>query len=403
MLTPTTEQDLAQIIAAAKGPLRILGGGTRPTGYSDGDDLSTRKLSGITLYEPGALTMVARAGTPLAEVEAALAMENQQLAFEPMDHRPLLRIKGEPTIGGVFAANVSGPRRIQCGAARDFLLGVRFIDGQGRILTNGGRVMKNVTGYDLVKLMAGSRGTLGVMSEVSFKVLPAPEHSATLELNALSPAAAVHVMARALGSPFDITGAAYLPGPNSTASRTCFRLEGFTDSVRYRLQALSSWLSANVDPKVIEEQHAHSELWRGIRDVSRFKDHVAVWRISTKPSNSLKLLDMMDQMHSYDWMLDWGGGLLWIAVTQNHLLQIASYGDEGKHDEPLEGIRVLHENLRHNVGLLGGHATLTKAPNDARAVLNAFQSEPLPVAALSNRIRQKFDPRAILNPGLMEG
>jgi glycolate oxidase FAD binding subunit len=182
MMTPNSEAELAQIVADAKAPLAIHGGGTRGVAV-DGDALSTANLSGIELYEPGALTIVVKAGTPVAEVDAALAIEGQRLAFEPMDHRGLLGATGTPTMGGLIAANISGPRRIQAGAARDFALGVRFVDGRGEIIKNGGRVMKNVTGYDLVKLMSGSHGTLGVLTEVSLKVLPMPETEATLLLH----------------------------------------------------------------------------------------------------------------------------------------------------------------------------------------------------------------------------
>ncbi|MEL7414796.1 MAG: FAD-binding protein, partial [Pseudomonadota bacterium] len=216
-LSPTTEDALSAAIAdarAASTPLEIVGGGTRlglgkPVQASD--QLSTRGLSGITLYEPGALTLVAQAGTPLAEIEEALARENQRLAFEPMDHRALLGSEGEPTIGGVVAANVSGPRRVQAGACRDSLIGVRFVDGRGTVLKNGGRVMKNVTGYDLVKLMAGSYGTLGILTEVSFKVLPAPEARQVLLFDGLDVAQAVACMTEAMGSPYDLSGAAHLP------------------------------------------------------------------------------------------------------------------------------------------------------------------------------------------------
>ena len=186
----SSEEELAEAVRDAGGPLRIRGGGTRPVGRPvAGAALDVSGLCGIRLYEPGALTLVAAAGTPLAEIEAALAGEGQRLAFEPADWRGLLGTTGEPTLGGVIAANVSGPRRVQAGAARDALLGVRFVDGRGTVVKNGGRVMKNVTGYDLVKLMAGSWGTLGVLSEVSLKVLPAPEAAATLAITGLDDAA----------------------------------------------------------------------------------------------------------------------------------------------------------------------------------------------------------------------
>ena len=209
-MTPQTEQELADVIASAKGPLRISGGGTRPIGNPVvGEALSTSGLSGISLYEPGALTIVAQAGTPVAEIEAALDSENQRLAFEPMDHRAMLGTDGMPTIGGVVSGNISGSRRISVGACRDHMLGVRFVDGAGMITKNGGRVMKNVTGYDLVKLLSGAYGTLGVLTEVSLKVLPKPETSATLYLNGLDLSRAVEAMSKALGSPYEVTGAAY--------------------------------------------------------------------------------------------------------------------------------------------------------------------------------------------------
>ena len=210
MMRPESEADLARMIAEAKGPLNIEGGGTRGMDV-EGETLSLSALSGVELYEPGALTLVAKAGTPVSEIEELLAGENQRLAFEPADYRGLLGTEGTPTIGGVFAGNISGSRRIQAGAARDFLLGVRFVDGAGQIVKNGGRVMKNVTGYDLVKLMSGAQGTLGVLSEVSFKVLPQAASMATVSVSGLDLPGAVRVMSAALGSPFDVTGAAYDP------------------------------------------------------------------------------------------------------------------------------------------------------------------------------------------------
>ena len=241
--TPTSEQDLSDLIQAAEGPIRIVGGGTRDIGAPvEGTPVSTAGLSGVTLYEPGALTLVAQAGTPLEEIDALLAKEGQRLAFEPSDLRGLLGTEGASTIGGVVATNASGPRRIQVGAARDFCLGVRFVDGAGRVLKNGGRVMKNVTGYDLVKLMAGSWGTLGVMTEVSMKVMAIPETETTLVGKGQSAVQAVESLSAALGSPFDVTGAAFSEG------KTFVRIEGLEASVAYRAAELANGALAGFQP-----------------------------------------------------------------------------------------------------------------------------------------------------------
>src|SRR6056297_1107157 len=260
---PKDAADLAELVAGLGAPVRIRGGGTRAVGRSAASDvLDLSAISGIVDYEPGALTLIAKAGTPVSEIEALLAGENQRLAFEPMDHRTLLGTTGAPTIGGVFAANVSGPRRIAVGACRDFALGVQFADGVGRLLRNGGRVMKNVTGYDLVKLMAGSWGTLGVLHEVSLKVLPAPETEVTLVFDTPDAEAALTVMTGALGSPFEATGAAYSPA----SSKTYLRLEGFEASLRYRGGALQEKLGA---AEVLQAE-ASETVWAGLRDVTDF-------------------------------------------------------------------------------------------------------------------------------------
>ncbi len=375
MMTPQTEADLAEIIAGAAGPLQVQGGGTRPIGVPvEGALLQTGGMSGIDLYEPGALTLVAKAGTPLAEVEAALDAEGQRLPFEPMDHRVLLGSTGEPTVGGMAAANVSGPRRIQAGACRDFMLGVRFVDGMGRVLKNGGRVMKNVTGYDLVKLMAGSYGTLGVMSEVSFKVLPKPETAATIRVAGLSDERAVAAMATALGSPFDVSGAAHLPhGPEGSAV-TMIRIEGFEKSVTYRAEQLKSRLAAFGEVAVDTQAEKIAADWKRLRDVEAFAGQPGdVWRISVKPSDAPAL---GAALNADGLIYDWGGGLIWALVGAGRDIRPALAG-------------------------IGGHATLVRASDESRKTIPVFQPEPGPVAALSQGVRAKFDPRGILNPGLM--
>jgi len=366
MLKPVTEQELGDAVRQADGPLAIHGGGTRLTGL-EGTPLSVAGLSGITLYEPGALTMVAQAGTPVSEIEAALAAENQRLAFEPMDHRGLLGTEGEPTIGGVFAANASGPRRVQAGAARDFLLGVRYVDGMGQAIKNGGRVMKNVTGYDLVKLMAGSWGTLGVLSEVSFKVLPRPETEATLRIGAADAGSAVRALSAALASPYEVSGAAYDPDQGAAL----LRIEGFADSVAYRAERLSA---ASGGVEVVDDSSASAALWTAIRDVAPFQGAPGdVWRISCKPSDGPELAA---RLQADGLLFDWGGGLIWARVPEG-------------------------TDLRARAGQYDGHATLVRSTPETRARLGMVQPQPAPLAALSAGLRAKFDPRGIFNTGLM--
>lgn len=380
MLTPSSETELAEAVASAEAPLAIRGGGTRPVGGAvAGEVLSVAGLSGITLYEPGALTLVAMAGTPLAEIQDALASEGQMLAFEPMDHRSLLGTNGEPTIGGAVAANVSGPRRVQAGACRDYLLGVRFVDGSGTIVKNGGRVMKNVTGYDLTKLMAGSHGTLGVLSEVSFKVLPKPDACATLLLTGLSVADAVAAMSAALGSPFEVSGAAHVPVGLDGEPVTMIRIEGFEAQVTYRAGKLQELL-ARFAPAEIERRtgvgggHGTEAGWRWVRDAEIFAGTGDdVWRILVKPSDAVAVADAL---RSSTLLLDWGGGLIWAGVPPG-------------------------TDLRAKLAGIGGHATRVRSDETTLSVIPAFHPESEPLAKLAEGLRRQFDPRGILNLGLM--
>jgi glycolate oxidase FAD binding subunit len=375
MMQPKSEAELAEAIRDAKGTLKIRGGGTRPIGNPvSGEVLSTSKLTGITLYEPGALTLVAKAGTPLAEIDAALAAENQRLPFEPMDHRALLGTDGVPTIGGIVAANVSGPRRIQAGACRDSLIGVRFVDGTGTALKNGGRVMKNVTGYDLVKLMAGAYGTLGVISEVSFKLLPATDASATVMINKQTPAQAVASMLKALGSPYEVSGAAYSPCGLDGTPITALRLEGFEASVKYRAEQLKDLLAGEREIMVETDPEKVKAGWAMIRDCHTLKNEPGdIWRVSAKPSDAPAFLEALGDAK---YLLDWGGGLLWIAC------------------EPGTDLRAISPEI-------AGHRTLIRADDTTKKAVGVFHPEPAPLQVISAGLRAKFDPSGILNTGLM--
>lgn len=360
MLTPKTEADLAEIVAGSQGGLCIQGGGTRG-GAVPGDVVSVAGLSGVELYEPGALTLVVQAGTPVAEIETLLDQENQRLAFEPMDHRGLLGTQGNPTIGGVVAANVSGPRRIQTGAARDHTLGVRFVDGRGDVIRNGGRVMKNVTGYDLVKLMSGSFGTLGILTELSLKVLPKADTQSTLQIAVPDAAAAVRAMSAALGSPFEVSGAAYDPATGLAS----LRIEGFAEQVSYRIEQLKSRMGGHGDLSVLEDS---APFWAGIRDVAPFHGAAGdVWRVSCAPSAAA---DLMARAGAEASLLDWGGGLIWLRMPEG-------------------------TDLRARLGQYDGHATLVRGQGQR------FEPKPAALVAIEDGLRRQFDPKGMFNPGLM--
>ena len=379
-MKPKSEQELADAIkaSAAKGTrLQIRGGGSRAgLGHGvTGELLDTTGLNGISLYEPGALTIVAAAGTPLETIEKTLAKEGQRLPFEPMDHRALYGTNGKSTIGGVVAANISGPRRIQAGACRDSLIGVRFVDGEGTIIKNGGRVMKNVTGYDLVKLMAGSHGTLGVLTEVGFKVLPMPEAGATIVVDGLDNENAGAAMSAALTAPYDVNGAAHLPAGVNQSARTCVRVEGFEGSVKYRSGKLRDLLAAFGDVSIEADQARSHKLWQHIRDAEAVATGKGdIWRISVKPSDGPKLASLLG--HDVQLQFDWGGGLVWACVSQG-------------------------TDVRAVMNGIDGHATLIRSSEATAKQLGVFQPEPAPLANISAGLRSRFDPHGILNPGRM--
>ncbi|WP_342162725.1 glycolate oxidase subunit GlcE [Methylobacterium sp. SD21] len=386
---PGTEAEACERVRAASARserLRIVGGGTkaglgRPP--QDEASLSARGLTGITLYEPAEMVIGARAGTPLAEVEALLATKGQMLPFEPVDYRGVFGTDGEPTIGAVAAINNSGPRRINAGAARDSLIGVRFVNGRGEAIKSGGRVMKNVTGLDLVKLMAGAHGTLGFLTEVTFKVLPANERVSTLVFSGLDDARAIELLAAALGSPFEPTGAAHLPaGRGSGEARTLIRIEGFSDSITYRLGELRRLLKRFGAPETLDGE-ASAALWRGVRDAAPLVEPRgdALWRISTAPSKGPALTAAIAARREARWFYDWGGGLVWLATPAE--------GDAGA------------EAIRAAVRAQGGHATLVRAPDAVRAAVPVFEPLPEPLMRVTAGIKAAHDAAGIFNPGRM--
>ncbi len=359
-MKPESEAELSEMVRAASGGLSLRGGGTRGVAFGVGEVLETSGLAGVRLYEPGALTLVAGAGTPFVEVEALLAAERQRLAFEVPDMRGVLGREGVSTLGGVVAVNACGPRRVQVGSARDHLIGVRFVDGAGTVVKSGGRVMKNVTGLDLVKLLAGSHGTLAVISEVSFKLQAVPEVEVTLQAQ-VPLAEGLGLLRQALGSPFEVSGAAY------GRFGALLRIEGMEASVRYRARALRELMGGDwveVEGKA---------LWATVRDGGGLGEG-ALWRVSCKPTAAGAVVAALAGVE-HEATFDWGGGLIWIAVR-------------GVADG---GASVIRQALARV-----GHATLVRG-----SAALVFHPEAPGVAALSRALRAKFDPRGILNAGIM--
>jgi len=396
---PVDEREFSQILSEARQqgtPLQLNGGGSKQNigrPISTAMSLSTKALRGITLYEPNEMVMAARAGTPLAQLEASLAEHGQMLAFEPASMAAAAG--GEATaatIGGVFATNLSGARRISVGAARDHLLGVRAINGLGEVFKAGGRVMKNVTGVDLCRGLAGSWGTLAVLSEVTFKVLPIPEHTETLVLLGLPDEIAVEVLCTAMGTPFEVSGAAHLQA--ALAARleheglrrqgqavTLLRLENFTASVAYRKAKLKDALKAYGEIHDLDRENSLT-LWQELRALSPLQiSDAQLWRISTSPSSGPKVVAAIARYMECSAFYDWAGGLIW--------LEILPTTDAGPAD------------IRRVIASQGGHATLIRAAAEVRAAVDVFQPLEPGVEAISRRLKTAFDPAGILNPGRM--
>ncbi|MDJ0942389.1 MAG: glycolate oxidase subunit GlcE [Kiloniellales bacterium] len=398
-LRPENAEQVREAVAWAvseEAPLEILGRGSkrglgRPLQTQHTLDLSG--LSGITLYEPEELILRARAGTPLAEIEAALAEKRQQLAFEPMDSGPLFGADpGGGSLGGLLACNLAGPRRIKAGGARDHFLGFEAVSGRGEAFKSGGRVVKNVTGYDLCKLLAGSYGTLAVMTEVTLKVLPAPEKARTVLVLGLEDADGVRALSRALGSAHEVSAAAHLPAtvvPRSAVPHlrdaggavTLVRVEGTGLSVEHRCKALRDELADFGETEELHSQNS-AAAWAEIRDVRALldTDEAVIWRLSVAPTRGPEVAARLRAELAAEALYDWGGGLVWLAV-------------EGAEDG---GEALIRETLGSE-----GHATLIRGPENLRASVPVFQPQGPAKTALSERIKSGFDPRRVLNPGRM--
>ncbi|MGQ3281226.1 MAG: FAD-binding protein, partial [Shinella sp.] len=320
---------LVQVAALSKSSFVIRGGGTRSLHVTpEGTDvLSARGLNGIVAYNPAEMTMTARAGTPLETVEAALAEKRQMLAFEPNDLRGALGTSGIPTIGGVFATNASGPRRFVAGAARDSLLGVRFVNGKGEVVKAGGRVMKNVTGLDLAKLLAGSHGSLALLTEVTFRLLPVPETAATIVISNLNDAEAAAAMATALSMSVEVSGAAHLPesvrgrfagGALPEGPATVLRLEGLAASVAVRAEKLGAAMARFGAVSQLDAETTR-RLWREIRDAAPYADGTPrpLWRVSVAPIAGQQLVAALRLETGVDAFYDWQGGLVWLRMESD--------------------------------------------------------------------------------------
>ena len=400
-LKPRNAAEVEQAIqwALAEGKtLEVVGRGTkRAIGRAAQWDatLDLSGLSGVTLYEPEELVLSAKAGTPLAEIEALAAASKQELAFEPMDYGALLGgATGAATIGGAIAANLSGPRRIKAGAARDHFLGVNAVSGRGETFKSGGRVVKNVTGYDLCKLLAGSWGTLAAMTDVTVKTLPKAETEETILVLGLNDVTARKVMAAAMGSFGDVSAAAHLPGPVAAritetapaqAAATAFRLEGVAPSVAQRKSVLESLLASFGSLGTLGEAPSRA-LWRAVRDVMPFAakgpaGNRDVWRISTAPTRGTDVGRTLAEEADAELLYDWAGGLVWVALPASD--------DAGA------------SLVRSSIAAAGGHATLIRAPVAVRAKIEVFGPEEPALAALTKRVREGFDPRGVLNAGRM--
>jgi glycolate oxidase FAD binding subunit len=393
-LFPADPAEVAAAVAGAaadRAPLSVVGLGSKAAlgrPVKSECRLSLSRLNGVTLYEPEELVLSALAGTPVETIEALLAENGQELAFEPISCEALYGT-GRGTIGGAIMTNLSGPRRIKAGAARDFVLGIRAVNGRGEAFKAGGRVVKNVTGYDLARGLAGSFGTLAVATELTLKVLPRAETSATLILTGLDPGPGVGLLCAAMGAPADVSGAAHLPPCAAKAqgfpsSVTALRLEGFAPSVAGRLLMLEELFKGRA-PMARLDAAASESLWRAIRDVAPLAGprEKTIWKISVAPTAGPEVAEAVLRAHpDTQAMFDWSGGLVWLAL------------------DPCPGAAA--DAIRAAIAQYGGgHAALIRAPEEIRAEIPVFEPQTEAVAALSRRLKDAFDPFGILEPRRM--
>ncbi len=385
VLKPDTEAAVIDAIRQAaheRTPLGVEGGGSkRALGRSVATEtvLKLSGLSGITMYEPDEMVFTARAGTPLREVEEALAANGQCLAFEPGDVAPLWgEAPDRATIGGVVAAGIAGPRRFAAGAPRDHLLGFAAVDGTGERFKAGGRVVKNVTGYDLSKLAAGSFGTLCVMTELTLRAVPRGAARSTLAIAGLAAGEALQAVRAIAASPFHPTGLSFLPATaaarigSAKDTLTLIRLEGQADGVKARAEELSRALARGA--KTLDDETG-ARLFDTLAKLHPlFPGEDALWRLSLPPTRAT---DAIERLQPTDWVADWAGGLVWLI--------------------PATDAPSVHDVARD----LGGHATLFRAGNETPR--DVFPPPDAATAALTQRLKDAFDPLRILNPGRMYG
>lgn len=368
-IRPDSIDALCAVVADAAqrgGRLRLRGGGSKdaigaPT--PDARTVDMRGFSGVVDYDPPELVLTVGAATPLAEVLALVAGRNQMLAFDPFDHAAMLGgAAGQATIGGVIAAGVAGPLRLSRGAARDHLLGFTAVSGRGERFVAGAKVVKNVTGYDLSKLITGSWGRLAAITELTLKVLPAPAVRRTLAVRGLDPSAAVATMARAMGSPAEVSAAAHLPDANGGAL-TLIRLDGFPSSVDARAGLLGR-LVEGLSPLA-------EDPWHAIATAAPLPGGLPLWRIIVPASRAPALVARLPGQ----WLFDWAGGLVWLAS-----------------DAEAQAIRAAATQA-------GGHAMLVRADAAMRAAVPALHPQPAALAALEARVRHAFDPAGVFETG----